>query len=1043
MILTLFHLTDIHFSTIYENTLIKKQNKLFSALIAKGRGSDHIVFCISGDIANFGIDNEYSNIALPFFDSLKNIFEEELNDIPCEFLFIPGNHDCDFSDNEEMDLRDQLINSIISKPALCNNSKFIKGIRTQEHFLSFKDLFHNEWTSCKLIGSNDLFDKVELNIKGKSIIFNLFNTSWISTKKERPGNMFYPVSFVEDLISSYSGDINVSLLHHPTHWLNPNNKRDMENLLQKHSDFILSGHEHSFTNVTLTDWTTRAINFIEGSALQEHGSPEVSGFNSIQIDLESLEFCCKKHTWDSTLYKEEDATIWKPFTKELSAKFNEPTLLNIKPEFEEFLYDIGIPISHPRVPNLKLKDIYIYPNIEEVLYQKDVELLSTPEEIPELLKSDKESHFLFKGDKDSGKTALAKILFNYFVGEKYFPLFISGGDVTPSLTRNIDLLIKKTIDRVYGIEKRDSYIQLKKEQRILIVDDWHRTPINSASKASFLEHANRYFNQVIFFSELNNSINDAIEMISKEEKYTLRYFDIMKFGHVKRDEFIENWVSLGQRETLEDSDLLKEVDRINRIMKPILMQSYVPKFPLYLLIIIKTIETGTPHNLDKSSNGYYFEILIKDSLAAIEIENNETDKIYQYLTDLAFEMLKHPMNSLTSEEWRIFHKNHLQYYDMNDDQIVFKEIQEKLVKEKVIRNSTKGYEFYYPYIYYFFVAQNLARNINKGSIKGIIKEMCQNLHNNEYANIIMFLTHLSKDSFIKEEVLLAAESIFNDVAPLKLEEDVNLINELCEELSPLILHDVNVKEHRKMLNKQMDENERNQRPNEAMQALEQLAASTEDESSEVINAMQKIEQLNKGFKMLDIIGQILKNYYGSMSGSDKQELCEEHFKLGLRINHRFISDLNNENESLLHYISSYIIDKGLEKDVQKAQKTAKNILYSIGGFVTFNTISKIALSIGTEDLDRTYHRVREQLSYNSIDLIHLFIMLECYEEFPSAELQRIYECNKYNKVALQIIQNMIKRYLYMFETSKSQKQRICSLIGIEISPKMKVQLLSK
>lgn len=49
--------------------------------------------------------------------------------------------------------------------------------------------------------------------------------------------------------------------------------------------------------------------------------------------------------------------------------------------------------------------------------------------------------------------------------------------------------------------------------------------------------------------------------------------------------------------------------------------------------------------------------------------------------------------------------------------------------------------------------------------------MCFNLHSSDYAYILMFLTHLSKDNFIISQVINVTKSLFEDVPILKLESD--------------------------------------------------------------------------------------------------------------------------------------------------------------------------------------------------------------------------------------------------------------------------------
>jgi hypothetical protein len=51
------------------------------------------------------------------------------------------------------------------------------------------------------------------------------------------------------------------------------------------------------------------------------------------------------------------------------------------------------------------------------------------------------------------------------------------------------------------------------------------------------------------------------------------------------------------------------------------------------------------------------------------------------------------------------------------------------------------------------VAKYTANNIRKKHVKERISKMAKRLHVEEFANIIMFLTHLSNDPFIIQEVI--------------------------------------------------------------------------------------------------------------------------------------------------------------------------------------------------------------------------------------------------------------------------------------------------
>ena len=105
MRITICHLSDIHFA-INGNTILEKQEKLCNAILQDALKKDIIIFIVSGDIAQSGQANEYE-IAYNFFTEIQEYLEMK-KEIRVLFFFAPGNHDCDFSDdqkNKDDDLR--------------------------------------------------------------------------------------------------------------------------------------------------------------------------------------------------------------------------------------------------------------------------------------------------------------------------------------------------------------------------------------------------------------------------------------------------------------------------------------------------------------------------------------------------------------------------------------------------------------------------------------------------------------------------------------------------------------------------------------------------------------------------------------------------------------------------------------------------------------------------------------------------------------------------------------------------------------------------
>jgi hypothetical protein len=1038
MILTLIHLTDIHL-TNHSNNLYEKIPQLWQAIKSEVRHSKRIICCVSGDIAQSGSENEYFSHAIPLFDNIRKEIKDEVN-IDCDFLFIPGNHDCDFSNKDTNVTRDLLLNSI-SNSGTKISAHTIDTIRVQKNFDDFKDLFHSSWCHCKLELTNKLVEKVSLDIEGKVIVFNLYNSAWVSTLHEKPGQMFFPSNDYKEMMTKLTGEINVSLVHHPDHWLQPNNRREFRELLEATSDFILSGHEHISTHTIATDWENKRIQYIEGGVLQEHGDSNSSSYNIIHLDLDNNRQRIVEYSWGTSHYVIKKDTEWQEFVSEASIKNHSNSSLEIKHEFLNFVNDLSIPLTHPRVSTPKLSDFYTFPNVKEMIYQNKQNEIIKYQAVQDILENIKsKNHIVFSGDKESGKTSLAKSIFQWFSQKSQYPLLIEGADIKPGQLNEIHKIVEEGAAKVYGDERISLYTQLNRSDRVLIIDDWQNTRLNNKYKSKFLTEVSKWFDNVFFFTETLSNVGEFVHFISEEEsEYTIRQFEIQELGFEKREELIEKWIVLGQEETLEEQDFIRLKDRYEKAINSIIGQNYVPTYPLYILIILQTLESGTPHNLDRSTNGYYYEVLIKQSLARIQLSNEETDKMYNYLTEIAFKFFNEDITYLDEEGWMEFHEYYRNEYGLNPQQFSFIEFKTKLVTSKIFEKSNAGFKFSYPYIYYYFVAQYLAKYIQDDGSRNKVAEMCKNLHQADFAHIIMFLTHLSKDRFIITKVIESTKAIFEDIPILKLEEDIKVVNDLMDNIPQLVIGSIDVNENRRLENQRRDELTRLN----AQENIEEPSTETQEDEETDPLGIEMVNQLNKSFKMIEIIGQILKNYYGSTKAAEKIDLCNEAFSVAMRTNNIAIISLNESKDFLIRYISSIIKDRGFDGDETQMEKTSKRILYTMTKAITFSTIEKVSLSVGTRNLDETFKGVQNLLPITSIKLVNAAIKLEHYDDYPFEEISSLYKELRDNMFAKDLLQNFVGKYLYMFQTNFKEQQAICASVGIKYEPKTMLPLTTK
>jgi hypothetical protein len=277
MKISLVNFSDVHFKN-RQDAVMQKKEKLIRAIKSRTSDSDKIVFIMNGDSAFSGKKDEYA-IAFDFFGDVISSFEET------DFMCVAGNHDCDFSEMDE-EIRQYVINNIKGKSGSMKPDIDLEKVILQKEFDSYFQAFKGFWTASEIIVEGALFKSIDFKVnEGVKIRFNLINTAWDSSLHEQPGTMYMPTSDLENISYEKEAILNVSVMHHPTHWLEPNNKREFERIINNISDVVLSGHEHADSVVSQITKLGETV-MIEGSVLQENSVSDSSGFNVLDINID-------------------------------------------------------------------------------------------------------------------------------------------------------------------------------------------------------------------------------------------------------------------------------------------------------------------------------------------------------------------------------------------------------------------------------------------------------------------------------------------------------------------------------------------------------------------------------------------------------------------------------------------------------------------------------------------------------------------------------------------------------------------------------------
>jgi DNA repair exonuclease SbcCD nuclease subunit len=1017
--IAVLHLSDIHF-TDSNNPVNERIKKIVNAVVAHTDNVEACLIAVTGDVANTGKSTQYA-LASAFFSALMKALVAERSTMSIEFVFVPGNHDCNL--DRATEVRALLIDNMPSRLSSLEPSSDIvrQCLEVQDEFFDFEAHFLG---SSRLEGGERLFYGRTFNVVGRRLKFNCYNTAWLAQIGKTLPPLLYPVSIATRFLSEEEGayDYIFSLFHYPYTWLEPNNSKEFKTHVDVTSDYILSGHEHSASSYSKQYTTGSEVFYIEGAALQETGKRD-SGFNLLKLDFDTNKQETMHFEWKKDIYSPvKGLDSWKPLTRNSLIKRKS---FEVNSEYYSFLIDVGTGFTHPRKQNLFLRDLFVYPDLREEQFDKKLE----SKEHVRNIEGEEIINYVFDrrwvvitGARESGKTTLSKILYEDLNKRGLYALGLRARDVNGVTKDQVYRVTKRAFEEQYDPQSYEYFHQIDSDEKVLIIDNFHNCRLNATGQNEFLRNARELFGRIVLFAD--DVFHLEVLTSKAEESDALRDFShctIRPSGYRRRKHLIEKWLILGQEFTISSEELAEERRRFEGIINAVIGKGLLPAYPVLVLSILQITEATKSHNVGAGSQGYIYEALITEALTKLSAKASDLGKLYVFLSHIAYEMFYEEQQALTLEEIQHVADRYHDRFGIRFGNI--ETLVGTLSGAGILRLERGAYRLYPTYYYYYFVARYFRENLN--DLRHQAHEMVDTVHFEEYAQVLVFLIYLTKDPDLIDRIAENAAEIYKEFPPCNLGSDVEFINLIAtpkprREL-PATDTDENVENHRRTLDELDDQEDSHRRK----QANEKVKYSSDADD---------LVKLNIAFKTMDLMGQVVRNFPYDLVGETKDTIVKECELLGLRTLGAVLGIAGENVELLKDYYHRVIQARRAFISEAEADLEAANFVYWLMSAVGYGIIKRVSQAVGAEELHETFKRVLDSLEPKlAIRVIDVAIKLDHYRGAPIAEVEALNKELGSNVYTSSLLRDMVGDYLYLFHVDQAIKQKLANIVDIQIT----------
>jgi hypothetical protein len=634
---------------------------------------------------------------------------------------------------------------------------------------------------------------------------------------------------------------------------------------------------------------------------------------------------------------------------------------------------------------------------------------------------------IVSGPDDSGRSSLARTLYQDLrQRHKLVPVLLNGEDIHG---KNLEAVLKREVERSlraqYSGDVVEAYSQMDRKKKILIVDDWHKVKYGEQGQCALLEQAEKCFANVLCFADEVFSVDQLAGGGTKPfREYEI--CEIRELGHLRRNELIRKWYSLGSDFNETDADAAHSISAIETTVNTLLGKNLLPAYPVIVLAILQSYSTGRSANSSAGSYGQMYEALITRALASVSKKAVELGTKYTYISRIAYYVFQKKAKELSSSDLKAIHDGYYNEYKINLNQ---DELINQLLEAQILSRANGVVRFKYKYIYCYFVAKyfqdNIANLTGEGDLRLQLQDIAYKVYLEDYANIIIFYVYLTKDRGFIEHLLANAYRIYSEQAPCDLTSHVDFVNRLGADGARLELPGTDVETNREEVLRRKD-------------AAEEEAQSFEEKQPEAIKYDDKLPDLVKihiALKNLRILGQVLRNFPGALKADLKVDLAFGSYQLGLRTLRAIMLVAETNIEELRFYIARVIQERRAVKDPEELAKETDKVVVSLTRDVAFGMVKRISQAVGLEELEETYKEVLDRDGGRlPVRIIDYALKLDHFARFPRPELEHIVGLTDRNPFAMRLLRDLTADYLYLFPTDYRVRQYIGDTLGIDDTP---------
>jgi hypothetical protein len=297
--------------------------------------------------------------------------------------------------------------------------------------------------------------------------------------------------------------------------------------------------------------------------------------------------------------------------------------------------------------------------------------------------------------------------------------------------------------------------------------------------------------------------------------------------------------------------------------------------------------------------------------------------------------------------------------------------------------------------------------------------MAERVHFEDHANILTFYIYLTRDPELIGHLLECAKRIYRDRKPCDFERDVQFVNALYTDSKPLLLPPGDPSDHRELERERLDATEED--------------ISLQGNAKELAYGDELVDllKMNFAFKTLHVLGQVIRNFPGSLERDVKRDIAKECYLLGLRTLSAILGFAEANLDELRTYFARLIREhRSITRLAELAESTDEMLIWLTLG-CAFGIVKRVSAAVGLQELSGTYADVLEALGpILPARLIDVSIRLDHFDAVPVTQIEGVARDVTGNHFSRRVLRDLVANHFYLFQVDYRSRQTLGELLEI-------------